>query len=90
MKVQEPLWTYIINMQTDRKSNDSGAYLTTALLKTITYRILGSLVSFGIGYGYSGLETGLTFGLTDFFLKPLIYFIHEMTWQKGKCRRLDS
>lgn len=50
------------------------------IAKTVTYRVMGSAASFLIGYGYEGIRTGLAFGLTDFFLKPAIYFLHERLW----------
>jgi len=52
------------------------------ICKTITYRLLGSTLSFLIGYGYEGIRMGLAFGLTDFFLKPAVYFLHERIWHK--------
>jgi uncharacterized membrane protein len=53
------------------------------LYKTITYRILGSLTSFLIGYGTTGdFNVGVTIGSADLILKPIIYYIHELLWQK--------
>jgi uncharacterized membrane protein len=53
------------------------------LYKTITYRILGSLTSFLIGYGSTGdFNVGVTIGSADLLLKPIIYYIHELLWQK--------
>jgi uncharacterized membrane protein len=53
------------------------------LYKTITYRILGSLTSFLIGYGSTGdFNVGVTVGSADLLLKPIIYYIHELLWQK--------
>ena len=53
------------------------------LYKTITYRILGSLTSFLIGYGSTGdFNIGVTVGSADLLLKPIIYYIHELLWQK--------
>jgi uncharacterized membrane protein len=53
------------------------------LYKTITYRILGSLTSFLIGYASTGdFNVGVTIGSADLILKPIIYYIHELLWQK--------
>ena len=53
------------------------------LYKTVTYRILGSLTSFLIGYGSTGdFNVGVTIGSADLILKPIIYYIHELLWQK--------
>ena len=53
------------------------------LYKTVTYRVLGSLTSFLIGYGTTGdFNVGDTIGSADLILKPIIYYIHELLWQK--------
>jgi hypothetical protein len=51
------------------------------ILKTITYRILGTSVTFGIGYiTTSSVGVAVTLGFSDLLLKPLVYFIHERLW----------
>jgi uncharacterized membrane protein len=51
------------------------------ILKTITYRILGTSVTFGIGYiTTSSVSVAVTLGFSDLILKPLVYFIHERLW----------
>ena len=53
----------------------------TDILKTITYRILGTSVTFGIGYiTTSSVGVAVTLGFSDLLLKPLVYFIHERLW----------
>ena len=55
------------------------------ILKTITYRILGTSVTFGIGYLSTGnLSVATTLGFSDLILKPLVYFIHERLWRMTK------
>lgn len=53
------------------------------ILKTITYRILGTsftiLVAFLIG---GSLETASLLGLSELIFKPLLYFVHERMWFK--------
>jgi uncharacterized membrane protein len=53
------------------------------ILKTITYRILGTsftiLVAFLIG---GSLEVASLLGLSELLFKPLLYFIHERIWFK--------
>jgi uncharacterized membrane protein len=63
-----------------KKLNNS---ITTSILKTITYRILGTCVTFGIGYVTTGnLSIATTLGFSDLILKPILYFIHERIWRK--------
>jgi uncharacterized membrane protein len=53
------------------------------ILKTITYRILGSLTSMVIGYATTkDFSVGIAIGSADLILKPIIYYIHELLWQK--------
>jgi len=53
------------------------------ILKTITYRILGSLTSMVIGYATTkDFAIGVAIGSADLLLKPIIYYIHELLWQK--------
>ena len=53
------------------------------ILKTITYRILGSLTSMIIGYATTkDFAIGVAIGSADLLLKPIIYYIHELLWQK--------
>jgi uncharacterized membrane protein len=53
------------------------------ILKTITYRILGSLTSMVIAYATTkDFAVGVAIGSADLLLKPIIYYIHELLWQK--------
>jgi uncharacterized membrane protein len=52
-----------------------------SILKTITYRILGTSVTFGLGFATTGsLGVATMLGFSDLVLKPLVYFIHERLW----------
>lgn len=51
-------------------------------LKTITYRIIGTLTTSVTGYLVTGnLKYGLAIGGIDVFSKMIIYFLHERMWQ---------
>jgi len=51
------------------------------ILKTVTYRILGTSVTFGIGFFSTGrVDVAVTLGFSDLILKPLVYFLHERIW----------
>ena len=69
------------------------AYITTQkeksalirhILKTISYRILGTLTTvitaFTLGVT---IEVSTLLGVAELVIKPLIYFIHERVWYKN-------
>lgn len=61
-------------MQTDLKRH---------ILKTITYRILGTLTTVITAYLLgASLEISSLLGLGELLLKPIIYFFHERIWYK--------
>ena len=65
--------------------------LSKHLLKTITYRLFGSLMTVLIVFLFGGSKDMFALGIvgiSDFLLKPLLYFLHERIWwfwetQKG-------
>jgi uncharacterized membrane protein len=51
------------------------------LLKTITYRILGTLTTIIAAYCIGGsLKVASLLGLGELIIKPVIYFLHERVW----------
>jgi len=53
------------------------------VLKTISYRILGTLFTFIVAYLSTGsIKIGATMGIIELGFKPLIYFLHERFWFK--------
>lgn len=51
--------------------------------KTISYRILGTLVTIIITYILIGnIVVASSIGFIELFIKPLIYFLHERLWYK--------
>jgi uncharacterized membrane protein len=52
-------------------------------LKTISYRVLGTLTTFTVSYVSTGSVTiASTIGVTELMIKPVIYFFHERIWYK--------
>ena len=52
-------------------------------LKTISYRVLGTLTTFTVSYVTTGSVTiASTIGFTELMIKPVIYFFHERIWYK--------
>jgi uncharacterized membrane protein len=55
------------------------------MLKTLSYRIIGSATSFILTYlATNDYKVGIGVGLGDFLIKPMIYFAHERIWRKIK------
>lgn len=53
------------------------------IAKTLSYRILSTLVGFIIIWGISGsFKIGVTFGVAELVYKPIQYYIHERVWYK--------
>ena len=53
------------------------------ILKTITYRILGTLTTVTTAYLLgASIQVSSLLGLGELLLKPIIYFIHERIWYK--------
>lgn len=61
--------------------------LTTyrALMKTVTWRVIATLTSCTIVYIFTGsLAIVAGFGLIEIGVKALLYFLHELAWNKQK------
>ena len=53
------------------------------IAKAITYRIVGTLTTFGISYILTGsVKVSSTIGFMELVVKPINYFIHERVWYK--------
>lgn len=72
---------------------DGAVYVTTSkekkvivrhILKTISYRILGTLTTVATAYLLgASLELSSILGVAELVVKPLIYFVHERVWYKN-------
>lgn len=57
--------------------------LTRHILKTVSYRILGTLTTVIVAYSLGvPLEVSSMLGIGELLLKPVIYFLHERAWYK--------
>ena len=53
------------------------------ILKTISYRILGTLTTVITAYSLgASLKVSSMLGVGELVLKPVIYFLHERLWYK--------
>jgi len=53
------------------------------IAKTISYRILSTLIGFLLMWLISGsIKVGAAFGAAELIYKPIQYYIHETVWYK--------
>lgn len=53
------------------------------IAKTISYRIISTLIGFGIMWWVSGdVKVGAAFGVAELVYKPIQYYLHERVWYK--------
>jgi uncharacterized membrane protein len=74
------------------KIKNNIAYITTIkeesvilrhILKTISYRFLGTLTTVGVAYSLgTTIEISALLGIGELVLKPFVYFTHERLWYK--------
>ena len=89
-EIQEYKWHISCEGFVEVKNNI--AYVTTVkeesvlvrhILKTVSYRILGTLTTITVAYSISkSITISSILGISEVLLKPLIYFIHERLWYK--------
>ena len=59
------------------------AVMTRHILKTFSYRILGTLTTIFTAYSLgASFELSSLLGVGELVLKPVIYFFHERVWYK--------
>lgn len=53
------------------------------IAKTISYRILSSLIGFLVMWWISGsIKIGTAFSIAELVYKPIQYYVHERIWYK--------
>jgi len=53
------------------------------IAKTISYRVVSTLIGFGIMWWVSGdIKVGAAFGIAELVYKPIQYYLHERIWYK--------
>jgi len=53
------------------------------IAKTISYRIISTLIGFLLMWWISGsVKVGTAFGIVELIYKPIQYYIHERIWYR--------
>ena len=62
-----------------------------SLVKTVTWRLIGSTDTFVVSYIVTGtFEAALKIGVIGLFTKMIMYFVHELVWNKRKKKELKG
>jgi len=57
--------------------------LSRSTVKTLSYRCVGSSVTFMIAFVFTGeIVIAASVSVTEFLLKPSLYWLHERVWNK--------
>jgi uncharacterized membrane protein len=68
--------------------------LTRTTVKTVAYRVLGSGLTFLIAFIFTGeIVVSASISVTEFVLKPAMYWIHERLWNRiawGRDIKVDN
>jgi uncharacterized membrane protein len=72
------------------KSQKMALKLRTSVIKTVTYRILGTLLTVFLAL-FIGvpLSWSVTLGVGEMIIKPLLYLVHELIWNKLQQKNLE-
>ena len=63
----------------------TGEKIKRTLVKTISWRVLGTLATIVISYVITGtLALAFSIGLIELISKLMLYYFHERTWNKIK------
>jgi len=53
------------------------------IAKSISYRVISSIIGFVILWCYTGsVKVGAVFSIAELLYKPIQYFLHERIWYK--------
>jgi len=62
-----------------------------SLLKTISWRVLGTIDTITISYIVTGqIRSALSIGGFEVFSKMVLYYLHERAWNKAKRNRSNG
>ena len=66
------------------KTKRESSAIIRHVLKTISYRILGTAVTFSAAYYFSSsVELSSILSVGELLIKPVLYFLHERAWYKS-------
>ena len=57
---------------------------TRSLIKTVTWRTIGTLDTILIAFIWTGdIKAGAAIGVTELFTKMFLYYLHERAWSRS-------
>ncbi len=64
---------------------------TRSLVKTISWRITGTVDTIVIAFFVTGnVSMALSIGVVEVFTKLLLYYLHERAWNKASFGRIEE
>jgi uncharacterized membrane protein len=70
-------------MERRRSNNKMTVQKKRHIAKTISYRIVSTLIGFLIMWAATGsVKIGAAFGIAELVYKPIQYYLHERVWYK--------
>ncbi len=77
--------TLEMNREVKVKENSSQEKMKRSLVKTISWRIVGTIATVVISYAITGtLALAFSIGVIELISKLVLYFFHERAWNKIK------
>ena len=71
------------NLKKSDNIEGKGSAMTRHILKTLSYRILGTITTVTTAYMLgASMELSSLLGVGELLFKPVIYFLHERVWYK--------
>lgn len=65
------------------KRTDKGDHPYKSLLKTFSWRLIGTLDTIFISYFITGeISSAISIGSIELFTKMILYYLHERAWAK--------
>jgi uncharacterized membrane protein len=63
----------------------------TRLIKTITWRVISWIATFGIAFALTGnVGMAVSFGFADTIIKGTMYWVHEYKWDKITNKKIKK
>lgn len=66
------------------KTKRDGSAMKRHILKTISYRIVGTTTTFMTAYAFgASIELSSILSIGELLIKPILYFLHERIWYRS-------
>ncbi len=85
IRIERMVTEILLNKIKNNKSKATGEKTYRSLLKSVSWRILGTIDTIIISYLITNtLDFALRIGFVELLTKMVLYFLHERVWNKIK------